>query len=326
MQIFYTDVFVLPLPDGHRFPMEKYRLLRETVEAAPALAGASLRVPDAATDPELLRVHEPAYLDAVVRGRLGRSGQRAIGFPWSTGLVERSRRSVGGTIGAGRAALLDGAGVNLAGGTHHAFTDRGEGFCVFNDVAVAIETLRAEGMIERAGVLDLDVHQGNGTAAIYSESDRVFTVSVHGASNFPFRKERSHLDLSLEDGAGDEAFLDAVATAVRAVREHGRPDLVFYLAGADPFREDRLGRLDVSIEGLAERDRMVVEGLVVRGVPVATVMAGGYARDVRDTVRIHLNSVKAMGAAVGLGGSAAISAGPSDVEEGSSAPDHPRAR
>lgn len=324
MQIFYTDVFVLPLPDGHRFPMEKYRMLREAVQTEPALTGAQLKVPDAATDRELLRVHDRSYLEAVIRGALGRSGERKIGFPWSPGLVERSRRSVGGTIGAGRAALQDGTGVNLAGGTHHAFADRGEGFCVFNDVAVAIETLRAEGAIERAAVLDLDVHQGNGTAAIYAGSKTVFTASVHGASNFPFRKEQSHLDRSLEDHAGDEPFLDAVDDAIRTVREWGRPDLVFYLAGADPFREDRLGRLDVSIEGLAERDRLVVGGLVERGIPVATVMAGGYARDVRDTVRIHLNSVSAMGRAGALRTSPVISADPPDVGEASRRPDRPR--
>jgi acetoin utilization deacetylase AcuC-like enzyme len=300
MRIYYSDRFVLPLPDGHRFPMEKYRRLREAVEDHPDLADSRPEVPQSATDEDLLRVHDAGYLARVCSGSLDRSEERRIGFPWSPGLVERSRRSVGGTIGAALGALADGTGVNLAGGTHHAFADRGEGFCVFNDVAVAIETVRSMGLVRRAGVLDLDVHQGNGTASIYAGDLEVFTTSVHGASNFPFRKERSDLDIPLPDGSEDGPFLEAVDRAVRAVRERGRTELAFYLAGADAFREDRLGRLSVSREALAERDRIVMDGLVGRGIPVAVVMAGGYAREVEDTVAIHLHSVLTSRAYAGL--------------------------
>ncbi|TVP47452.1 MAG: histone deacetylase [Gemmatimonadales bacterium] len=290
MKIFYCDTFVLPLPEGHRFPMAKYRLLRERV-AAEGLG--TLTLPQAAGDAALLRVHDAGYVERVVSGTLAPEEVRRIGFPWSPGLVERSRRSVGGTIGAARAALDAGASANLAGGTHHAFADRGEGFCVFNDVAVAIRALQATGRIRRAAVLDLDVHQGNGTAALFRSDAEVFTASVHGDRNFPFRKEPGDLDLPLPDGAGDDMFLAAVTVAAREVLERGRPDIVFYVAGADAFAGDRLGRLCVSREGLAERDALVVESLRRSGVPLAVVMGGGYAHDVLDTVEIHLHSVRA---------------------------------
>jgi acetoin utilization deacetylase AcuC-like enzyme len=290
MKIFYCDTFVLPLPPEHRFPMEKYRLLRERVASEGV---GMLRVPEAAADAALLRVHDAGYLDRVTGGTLSREEVRRIGFPWSPGLVERSRRSVGGTIGAALAALSDGAAANLAGGTHHAFADRGEGFCVFNDVAVAIRALQATGRIQRAAVLDLDVHQGNGTAALFRDDPRVFTASVHGERNFPFHKEPGDLDLALPDGAGDPTYLAAVDEAVRAVVEVGRPELVLYIAGADPFEGDRLGRLGVSREGLARRDLLVTGALGAAGIPLAVVMGGGYARDVEDTVEIHLHAVRA---------------------------------
>ncbi len=293
MRIYYTDEFVLPLPEGHRFPMEKYRLLREAVARPGAIPGASLHIPEGATDEELLLVHTPDYLQAVVRGDLEPRAVRSIGFPWSEGLVERSRRSVGATIAAARSALRQGAAANLAGGTHHAFADRGEGFCVFNDVAVAVRVLQRSGSVRRSSVLDLDVHQGNGTAAIFTHDPDIFTVSVHGASNFPFRKERSDLDLPLEDGTGDHAFLEAVARGLRAVVEEGRPDLLFYIAGADPYEGDRLGRLRISREGLAARDQLVTEACRVHGMPVALVMGGGYGHDVQDTVAIHFASIRA---------------------------------
>lgn len=289
MKTFYCDHFVLPLPEGHRFPMRKYALLRESVSADPRV---ELLVPEGATDRQLLRVHSPDYLEAVARGTLSREAQRRIGFPWSPELVERSRRSVGGTIAAARAALEEGFAANLAGGTHHAFPDRGEGFCVFNDVAVAAREVQAAGSVRRVAVVDLDVHQGNGTAAIFRDDDTVFCVSVHGDGNYPFRKEDSDLDVSLPDGTGDGPYLEAVDHVLRLVARWS-PELVFYLAGADPYAGDALGRLAVSMEGMARRDALVYDHAERAGAPVAVVMSGGYAPDVDEIARIHAASVTA---------------------------------
>lgn len=289
--IFYCDHFVLPLPPGHRFPMEKYARLRGRVEEAGLGGPQGLQVPEPATDPELMRVHDAGYVRRVTTGTLSPAEIRRLGFPWSPQLVERSRRSVGGTLGAARAALEGGVGVNLAGGTHHAFPDRGEGYCVFNDVAVAVRAMQAEGRVRRAAVVDLDVHQGDGTAAVFAGDPEVFTVSVHGARNYPFRKERSDLDLELEDGAGDDAFLRAVRRGLDPALAF-RPELLFYVAGADPYEGDRLGRLAVTLEGLEERDRIVLDGCREAGIPVAVVMAGGYAREVADTVEVHFRTVR----------------------------------
>jgi len=288
MKAFYSDQFVLPLPEGHRFPMSKYVRLRERLSGD---TGLELRVPDAATDADILRVHAPEYLRSVVAGTLPREAVRRIGFPWSPGLVERSRRSVGGTIGAAHAALEDGRGANLAGGTHHAYPDRGEGFCVFNDVAVATRALQAEGRVRRVAILDLDVHQGNGTAVIFRRDPSVVTISVHGASNYPFRKEESDLDIALPDGTGDTEYLAAVEPALERVRRH-RPDLLFYVAGADAYELDKLGRLAMTPEGLAERDLRVFALARELSVPVAVVMAGGYAPDVDRIVEIHARTVR----------------------------------
>lgn len=288
MRAFYCDHFVLPLPEEHRFPMEKYRLLRERVARDDDIV---LSVPDAATAEALLRVHTADYLARVTSASLNRDEIRRIGFPWSPELVERSRRSVGGTIAAAHSALEEGASANLAGGTHHAFADRGEGFCVFNDVAVAIRSLQALGAATRCVVLDLDVHQGNGTAAIFRDDDTVFTLSVHGENNFPFRKETSDLDIELPDGAGDEVFLEATARAVRRALADGA-DIAFYVAGADPFEGDRLGRLAVTKQAMNERDSIVFGECARAGVPVAVVMSGGYAHDVTDTVDIHAATVR----------------------------------
>ena len=290
MLIFYADHFVLPLPAGHRFPMQKYGRLRERV-AAGLVPPHELRVPEAATDEQLGRVHTADYIHRVANGLLSEGEVRRIGFPWSPQMVERSRRSAGATIEASRAAFSSGVAVNLAGGTHHAFADRGEGFCIFNDVAVAVRAMQAEGRAMRCAVIDCDVHQGNGTASIFRDDEDVFTFSVHGASNFPFEKEASDLDLALPDRAGDAEFLDAVRTGLEAALAH-EPDLVFYLAGADPWEGDRLGRLAVTRDGLAERDRLVLEGCAAAGVPVALVMSGGYAADVDDIVAIHYTTVE----------------------------------
>ncbi|MEJ2204432.1 MAG: histone deacetylase [Gemmatimonadota bacterium] len=288
MDVFHCDQFALPLPEGHRFPLEKYRLLRERVTAWNL---ASLRVPEAASDRELVGAHDPAYVERVVSGSLTREEIRRLGFPWSPELVERSRRSVGGTLAASRAALGDGISVSLAGGTHHAFVDHGQGFCVFNDVAVAVRTLQTERRVERVAILDLDVHQGNGTASIFRDDSSVFTLSVHGANNFPFQKESSDLDVELPDRTGDDAYLPAARDGVRAALATA-PDLAFYLAGADPFEADRLGRLSVSKAGLAERDRSVFELCREAGVPTVVVMSGGYGKTIEDTVDIHFTTVR----------------------------------
>ena len=292
MKAFYSDHFVLPLPEGHRFPMVKYSMLRERVAAAGICEPGELRVPLPVSDAEILRAHESDYLRRVVDGTLTQKEMRRIGFPWSERMVERSRRASGGTVGACLAALEDGFAANLAGGTHHAFAGRGEGYCVFNDSAIAARVVQAEGLVERVVVVDTDVHQGNGTAAILRGDPSVFTFSIHGAGNFPFRKEESDLDVALPDGADDGEFLKALERGLERALETSEAQLAIYLAGADPYEGDRLGRLSVTKAGLAERDRLVLESCRERGVPVAVTMAGGYARDVEDTVEIHFNSIE----------------------------------
>jgi acetoin utilization deacetylase AcuC-like enzyme len=292
MRLYYCDHFVLPLPAGHRFPMEKYALLRDRVVEAGLGTNGELCVPPAATDEELESVHDPGYVRRVRDGGLSPQEIRRMGFPWSPELVERSRRSVGGTLQASRAAMEDGVAVNLSGGTHHAFRERGEGFCVFNDVAVAARMMHREGRAQRVAILDLDVHQGNGTAAIFADDPAVYTLSVHGANNFPFRKEKSDLDLDLPDFTGDDLFLDAVRRGVETALTASDPELAIFLAGADPFEGDGLGRLGVSKAGLGERDRIVFERCRDAGVPVAVVMGGGYALRIEDTVDIHFATVK----------------------------------
>jgi acetoin utilization deacetylase AcuC-like enzyme len=292
LKVFYSDHFVLPLPLGHRFPMVKYSMLRERVAAAGLCEPGEMRAPRPVTDGEILQAHTEAYLRRVTGGTLTQREMRRIGFPWSERMVERSRRASGGTLGACLAALEDGFAANLAGGTHHAFADRGEGYCVLNDSAIAARSVQAEGLVERIVVLDTDVHQGNGTAAILRGDPSVFTFSIHGAKNFPFRKEESDLDVALPDGADDGEFLEALETCLEKALEISRAELAIYLAGADPYDGDRLGRLSVSKEALAERDRLVLESCRERGIPVAVTMAGGYARKVEDTVDIHFQSIE----------------------------------
>jgi acetoin utilization deacetylase AcuC-like enzyme len=292
LKVFCTDHFRLPLPQGHRFPVQKYALLRQRVAEAALVSPQEMRVPDAATDAQILRAHTPEYLRRVQRGELTKKEIRRMGFPWSPELVGRSRRSCGGTIEACRAALEDGLAVNLAGGTHHAFPDRGEGYCVFNDSAIAARAVQAEGLAKRVVILDCDVHQGNGTAAIFAGDPTVFTFSIHGARNFPFRKQASDLDVELDDGAGDAAYLEALGRGVSRALALANADLAIYLAGADPFAGDTLGRLALSKEGLAERDRLVLRYCQAAGVPVAATMAGGYARQVQDIVDVHFQTVQ----------------------------------
>lgn len=295
MLAFHSDAHSLALPPGHRFPQSKYRLLREHFEREPGLV--RMQPAPEATEGELALAHTPDHVDAVLRGTLSAAQQREIGFPWSPSMAERSRRSVGASIAAARAALAEGVAANMAGGTHHAYADKGSGYCVFNDVAVAARLMQAEWARSRRSllrvlVIDLDVHQGNGTAAIFRDDDTVFTFSMHGARNFPFRKEPSDLDVDLPDGCGDADYLAALDTALAEVWHRcPPPDLAFYLAGADPHEGDRLGRLKLTDAGLAERDRRVLDALRERRIPVALSMAGGYGRDLATTVAVQVRTL-----------------------------------
>jgi acetoin utilization deacetylase AcuC-like enzyme len=292
LKAFYSDTFEFPLPPGHRFPAQKYAQLRQRLLSSGVLTSSDLLIPPPASDADLLLVHTPIYLEKVKSGTLSEREVRRIGLPWSPELVERSRRSVGGTIAACRAALSDGLAANLAGGTHHAYPDHGEGFCVFNDVAIATRVMQREGGAERVLIADCDVHQGNGTAAIFRADSHVFTFSIHGARNFPFHKEQSDLDIALADGTTDEPFLDALDKGLQHALGEFTPELVIYLAGADPFRQDALGRLSLTKSGLARRDRMVLSTCQARSIPIALTMSGGYARDIRDTVDIHFETIR----------------------------------
>ena len=285
--LYYADHFELPLLPGHRFPMAKYGRLRSRLESSGVFDTPEFRVPGAATDAEIARAHCPIYLARVARGALSAGEMRRIGFPWSEAMVERSRRSAGATLAACREALCNGWAANLAGGTHHAFRDRGEGYCVFNDAAIAARAMQAEAGLTRVAVVDCDVHQGNGTASIFARDDSVFTFSIHGAKNFPFEKATSDLDIELADGTGDDEYLRHLERGLDETLERSRPQLAIYLAGADPYEDDRLGRLKLTKAGLARRDRHVLATLHACGIPVAIAMAGGYARDVDDTVDIH---------------------------------------
>ena len=288
MRLFPSDSFELPLPEGHRFPAGKYRRLRERLENA-AAAGALLtfHLPHAATDEELLRVHDAEYVRRVVTGTLSRDEIRRIGFPWSVELVERSRRSTGAAVDAAGAAPEEGVAASLAGGTHHAGSDWGEGFCVFNDTAVAAREMQARGAVRRVLILDCDVHQGNGTAEIFARDPTVFTMSIHGARNFPLRKHPSSLDVALDDGTGDDEYLRLLEPAVAESLDRARAELVLYIAGADPYAGDRLGRLALSKAGLLARDRLVLAAVQGSGAALAIVCGGGYCPDLESIVDIH---------------------------------------
>jgi acetoin utilization deacetylase AcuC-like enzyme len=279
--------YVIPLPPAHRFPIAKYAMVRDAVLADGSVRADTLHDPPRAGEEALRRVHEGAYVDAVLRTGLDAAAARRLGLPWSPALAERSLRATGGTMAAAERALACGVAMNLAGGTHHAFADRGEGFCVFNDVVVALHDLRARGLVRRALVVDLDVHQGNGTHALLARDDSAYTFSMHGGRNYPFRKVAGDLDIELDDGTDDATYLALLADALpRALRE-ARADVVFYLAGADPHEGDRLGRLALTFDGLARRDVLVLEQCRDVGLPVVIAMAGGYGRDIGDTVRVH---------------------------------------
>lgn len=299
MRFFYPDTPDLPLPPGHRFPAGKYRMLREKIEREGLLAGARLLPSPPARHDELLRAHDPAYVDDVMRGSVAADIQRRIGLPWSETLVRRSLATTGGAIAAARAALEDGLSGQLAGGTHHAHRGFGSGFCVFNDLAVTALTLLAEGRVARVAVIDLDVHQGDGNAALLAPDPRVFVLSMHGAKNFPFRRVPSDLDVDLADGTEDEAYLRALHEALSAAVAF-RPDLVLYLSGADALRQDRLGRLALTHAGLMARDRLVFETFRARGVPVSIAVGGGYAEPITDSVEAYANTFRAACAVHGL--------------------------
>ncbi|MEZ6087371.1 MAG: histone deacetylase [Pirellulaceae bacterium] len=291
MRLYYTDHFDLPLPAGHRFPMSKYRRVRQRVAQSSLHHDDVLLVPMAATDEQLSVAHDADYIQRVCTGTLSEAEIRRIGFPWSPAMVQRSRRSTGATIAASLAAREDGVAANLAGGTHHAFANAGEGYCVFNDAAVAIRWLLHQSLIRRACVIDCDVHQGNGTASILQTDPRVFTFSIHGAKNFPSRKVASDLDIGVVDGIEDAPYLELLENGLEQVWQAGPYDLAIYLAGADPFEGDRLGRLRITKDGLRRRDEMVLMSCRDRHIPVAIAMAGGYAHEIEDIVDIHCQTL-----------------------------------
>ena len=292
MLVFYSPLYYADIGEGHVFPIRKFELVRDRLLSEGTLAPAEVVEPRPAPVGDVLLVHTEDYVTRLRAGALTPREVRRLGLPWSKALVRRSFLAAGGTLGAARAALAGGVASNLAGGTHHAYPDRGEGFCVLNDVAIAIRALRRDKFITRAAVVDCDVHQGDGTASIFEGDPAVFTFSMHGSKNYPLFKKRSTLDVELADGTGDAEYLETLARHLPRVLEH-KPDLVFYLAGADPYAGDKLGRLALSIGGLRGRDELVLRACRGASVPVATVMSGGYAKDIRDTVEIHCNTVRA---------------------------------
>jgi len=287
-RLFYTDHYELPLPPGHRFPIEKYRLLRELLEADGVFSLEPAPLADIAT---IGKTHDPAYVRAFLEGGLDAAAMRRIGFPWSEGLVRRSLASIGSTLAATDEALAHGWSGSLAGGTHHAFRAEGSGYCVFNDIAVAINSLRASGRIHRAAVVDLDVHQGDGTAEIFRGDQDVLTLSVHCKENFPLRKQQSRIDIELDAGTGDDAYLDTLARVLLEV-EAFHPEIIYYQSGVDGLAEDRLGKLDLTLEGLKRRDQQVMQLARDVNVPLVITLGGGYARPITLTAEAHANTFR----------------------------------
>jgi acetoin utilization deacetylase AcuC-like enzyme len=291
MQVFYTPRYYAEIGEGHVFPIRKFELVRERLLGEGTLQPAEIIEPSPAPLEDVLLVHTEDYVSRLCNGQLTTKEMRRLGLPWSESLVRRSFYAAGGTLAATHAALAEGYSSNLAGGTHHSFADRGEGFCVLNDVAIAIRAMRARHRIRRAAIVDCDVHQGNGTATIFAGDTETFTFSMHGANNYPLFKALSTLDIELPDGTQDAEYLNTLARHLPAVFAH-KPDIVFYLAGADPFAKDKLGRLKLSIDGLRERDTYVLRESHEREVPVVTVMSGGYGKDINDTIEIHCNTIR----------------------------------
>lgn len=292
MQVYYADHFVLPLPVGHRFPMSKYARLRERILIEGILPPENLHIPEAATDEQILLAHSHTYLENAKRGTLTEREIRRIGFPWSPEMIERSRRSSGATIAAARTAIKEGIAANLAGGTHHAGYNHGEGYCVFNDTVIAARVMQHEKFAKQIIIIDCDVHQGNGTAEITHGDSTIYTFSIHGERNFPFRKFQSDMDIGLPDNTTDNEYLAMLEIGLQRALYLAKPDLAFYIAGADPFMDDRLGKLSLTKEGLAARDRLVLAMCLSEHIPVAICMGGGYAPNIDDIVDIHLQTIQ----------------------------------
>ncbi|HEU0253421.1 MAG TPA: histone deacetylase [Pyrinomonadaceae bacterium] len=291
MQVFYTPRYYADIGDGHVFPIRKFEFVRDRLLTEGTLDPTELVEPAPAALEDVLLVHTEDYVSRLCTGTLTPKEIRRLGLPWSESLVRRSFYATGGTLAATAVALAEGYSSNLAGGTHHSFADRGEGFCVLNDVAIAIRAMRARKRLRRVAIVDCDVHQGNGTATIFSDHEDTFTFSIHGANNYPLFKAQSTLDVELPDGTSDDEYLETLATNLPRVFAH-EPEIVFYLAGADPYVGDKLGRLAVSIDGLRERDAYVLRECYEREVPIVTVMSGGYGKDINDTIEIHCNTIR----------------------------------
>ncbi len=292
-RIFYSPYYYADIGEGHVFPIRKFEIAKDILLGEGTLSADEIVAPEPVAIADLLLVHTEDYITRLIEGRLTAKEIRKLGLPWSESLVRRSLLAISGTINASRRALVDGVSSNLAGGTHHAFPDRGEGFCVLNDVAVSIRVLQREKLASRFLIIDLDVHQGNGTAFIFQDSPEVFTFSMHGAKNFPLFKETSRLDIELADGTADEEYLDTLDHALSRIRLHDA-DVIFYLAGADPYENDRLGRLKLTKNGLRRRDEAVLQFASDEGIPIVTTMSGGYAQEIADTVDIHCNTIRAV--------------------------------
>jgi acetoin utilization deacetylase AcuC-like enzyme len=292
-RLYYSPYYYAEIGEGHVFPIRKFELVRDVLVKEGTLHEDEIVEPEPAKVEDLLLVHTEDYISRLIDGTLTAKEVRKLGLPWSQSLVRRSFHAISGTINAARDALESGIASNLAGGTHHAFPDRGEGFCVLNDVAVAIRVLQREKLAERFLIVDCDVHQGNGTAFIFKDSPEVFTFSMHGAKNYPLFKETSSLDIELADGTGDAEFLETLNEALPRIFTHN-PDVIFYLGGADPYEKDKLGRLKLSIEGLKKRDETVLQFAKEHHTPIITTMSGGYALDINDTVEIHANTIRAV--------------------------------
>ena len=292
-RIYYSPQYYAEIGENHVFPIKKFELVRDKLLAEGTLQISEIVAPELAAIEDVLLVHTADYVTRLRGGNLTAKEVRRLGLPWSEALVRRSFLATSGTVNAARHALEHGIASNLAGGTHHSFPDRGEGFCVLNDVAVAIKILQKEKLAKRFLIIDCDVHQGNGTAFIFENDETVFTFSMHGAKNYPLFKENSTLDIELPDRTGDVEYLETLSEALPRIFMHD-PDLVFYLGGADPFEKDKLGRLGLTLEGLRKRDEMVLRYAKEREVPIVTTMSGGYAADINDTVEIHSNTIRAV--------------------------------